>query len=54
MINKEDIEAVARAAEEDAGTVLPGLRESLNEMIEGKFAKKYTPEQILVISARRS
>ncbi len=52
MIKKPDIKKIVDAAENDAGMAIPGLRESLNEMIEGKPARVHTPEQILVRSAR--
>lgn len=52
MIRKKDIESVSQAVEADAGIDLPGLRESLNEMVDGKQGKVHTPEQILVRSAR--
>ncbi|MCB1936169.1 MAG: helix-turn-helix domain-containing protein [Nitrosomonas sp.] len=52
MIKKTDIESIAKAAEEDEGMKLPGLRESLAEMINGESARVFTPEQILVRSAR--
>jgi putative transcriptional regulator len=47
-----DVEAVAAAIEADAGEPLPGLRESLNDAKNGRFAKIHTPEQILVRAAR--
>jgi len=52
MIKKKDVEAIVDAAENDAGMAIPGLRESLNEMIDGKQSRVHTPEQILVRSAR--
>ena len=52
MIKKKDVETIVDAAENDAGMPIPGLRESLNEMIDGKHGRVYTPEQILVRSAR--
>lgn len=52
MIKKKDIESVAQAAEADADMDLPGLRESLNEMVDGRQGKVHTPEQILVREAR--
>ncbi len=52
MIKENDIESITKAVESDAGEDLPELRESLKEMIDGKQGRTYTPEQILVRSAR--
>ncbi len=52
MIKKKDIETIVEAAENDEGMAIPGLRESLNEMIDDKQGRVHTPEQILVRSAR--
>ncbi len=52
MIKKKDVETIVDAAENDAGMAIPGLRESLNEMIDGEQGRVHTPEQILVRSAR--
>lgn len=49
---KTDIKKIAEAIEADAGQALPGLRSSLNEMVEGQVGRVYTPEQILVRSVR--
>ncbi len=51
-MKKENIDAAAKAAEKDASMDLPGLRESLTEMIDGAVGRAYTPEQLLVRSAR--
>jgi putative transcriptional regulator len=48
-----DVEANARAIEADAGSPLPDLRESLADAKAGRFARAYTPEQILLREARR-
>jgi uncharacterized protein (DUF4415 family) len=45
-----NVEKTARAIEADAGQALPGLRESLREVKQGKFAAIHTPE---TIAARR-
>jgi len=42
-----DVEAVATAIEADAGQLIPGLRQSLQDAKEGRFARVHTPEQIL-------
>ena len=47
-----NIEKIAKAIEKDAGVDLPDLRESLTEMQQDQTARTYTPEQILVRSAR--
>lgn len=49
-MKKMDLAKVARAIEADAGHALPGLRKSLADAKEGKFAQAHTPEEI---SARR-
>ena len=49
-----NIDKIAKAIEEDAGEAIPGLKEGLQEMKEGKAARTYTPEQLLVISARKT
>ncbi len=48
-----DIEKIAKAIEVDAGESLPDLRESLQEMIEGKSACIHTPEQLMVRATRK-
>jgi len=48
-----DVEKIAKAIEADAGVPLPDIRESLQEAKEGIFGRTYTPEQILVRSARK-
>ena len=48
-----DIDNVANAIETDAAMELPGLRESLAEMQAGISGRSYTPEQLLVSSARK-
>ncbi|MDR3298663.1 MAG: XRE family transcriptional regulator [Candidatus Accumulibacter sp.] len=47
-----DIEAVARAIEEDAGQALPNLRRSLTDVRAGRFGRVHTPAQILAKAAR--
>lgn len=49
-----DLEAMARAAEVDAGQALPGLRESLAELAAGKFAAVHTPESIAAANAAKN
>ena len=49
-----NIDQVAQAIETDAGEPIEGLRESLAEMDAGKFAREYTPEQLLLRAARQS
>jgi len=49
-----NIDKIAQAIETDAGESIDGLRESLTEMTEGKIARKYTPEQLLLQKARQS
>jgi len=48
-----DIEKVAKAIEMDAGEPLPELRESLQEMVEGKAATVHTPEQLMLRVLRK-
>ncbi|WP_235514184.1 BrnA antitoxin family protein [Acidovorax sp. Root217] len=48
-----DLEAMARAAEADAGQAIPGLRESLADLQAGKFGAVHTPEQIAKRKAGR-
>jgi len=48
-----DIDKIADAIETDAAIELPGLRESLAEMQVGSAGRAYTPEQLLVSSARK-
>lgn len=48
-----DVDKVAKAIEVDAGEAIEGLRESLREMESGQFAEEYTPEQLLLRSARK-
>ncbi len=52
MIKKKDVESIVDAAVNDAGMEIPGLRDSLNEMIDDEQGRVHTPEQILVRSAR--
>ncbi|GHU19776.1 hypothetical protein FACS189475_07610 [Betaproteobacteria bacterium] len=47
-----DVEAVARAIEEDAGEPLPNLRKSLQQAKEGQFARIHKPGELLARSAR--
>ena len=49
-----DIKKLQAAIEKDAGEKISGLEESLKEMRDGKIATTYTPEQILLHSARES
>ncbi|MCP4697740.1 MAG: hypothetical protein GY862_12945 [Gammaproteobacteria bacterium] len=48
-----DIEKIAKAIEIDAGESLPGIRESLQEMVDGKSACVHTPEQLMLRAARK-
>lgn len=48
-----NIDKVAEAIEQDAGMEIVGLKDSLREMQEGKAEHIYTPEQLLVQSARQ-
>ena len=48
-----DIDKIAKAIETDAAMKLTGLRESLAEMQAGRAGRAYTPEQLLVSSARK-
>lgn len=48
-----DINKIAAAIEADAGQEISGLKESLQEMQDGKAARVYTPEQLLVVDARK-
>lgn len=49
-----DIDKIAKAIEKDAGQEIDGLKESLAEMKQGKAARTYTEEQLLIRSARTS
>ena len=49
-----DIDRIAKAIENDTGQPIEGLRKSLAEMDESKFSREYTPEQLLLHTARRS
>ncbi|HCH23382.1 MAG TPA: XRE family transcriptional regulator [Oceanospirillaceae bacterium] len=49
-----NIDQIAKAIEVDAGEPIAGLRESLAEMKAGKIAREYTPEQLLLRSARQA
>ncbi len=49
-----DIDRIAKVIEDDAGQSIEGLRESLAEMKAGKFAREYTPEQLLLRAARQA
>ena len=49
-----DINKIAQAIESDAGESIEGLRESLIEMKQGNYARKYTSEQLLLQKARQS
>ena len=48
-----NIEAIAKAIEEDAGFELPELRDSLAEMHTGITGRTTTAEQSLILSARK-
>ncbi|MDR1848665.1 MAG: helix-turn-helix domain-containing protein [Zoogloeaceae bacterium] len=48
-----DVEATARAIEADEGESIPGLREALEEVKQGKIARVTTPEQLLLRQARK-
>ncbi len=48
-----DIEKIAKAIEIDAGETLPGIRESLQEMVDGKSVDVHTPEQIMLRATRK-
>ncbi|MBV7542141.1 hypothetical protein [Acidovorax sp. sic0104] len=43
---KTDLEKIALAVEADAGHPIPGLRESLGEVRDGKVGAIHTPESI--------
>jgi putative transcriptional regulator len=49
-----DIDRIANAIEADASQPIEGLRESLAEMNAGKLAREYTPEQLLLRTARQA
>lgn len=48
-----DIEKIAKAIEKDAGEMLPDIRESLQEMVDGKAATIHTPEQLMLRETRQ-
>lgn len=48
-----DIEAVAKAIEDDAGEPIPNIRQALSEAKEG-LGRITTPEQMLVRQARQN
>jgi len=48
-----DIEQIAQAIEKDAGELLPDIRESLQEMVDGKAASVHTPEQLMLRATRQ-
>lgn len=48
-----DIDKMAAAIELDAGIEIQGLKDSLREMQQGKAARTYTPEQLLVVTTRK-
>ncbi len=48
-----DIEKIAKAIEKDVGERLPDLRESLQEMVDGKAASVHTPEQLMLRATRK-
>ncbi|KHD05085.1 XRE family transcriptional regulator [Candidatus Thiomargarita nelsonii] len=48
-----DIEKIAKAIEMDAGERLPDIRESLQEMVDGKAASVHTPEQLMLRTTRQ-
>jgi putative transcriptional regulator len=47
-----NIDKIADAIEQDAGTEIPGLRDGLSEMQAGLSGRSYTAEQLLVRAAR--
>lgn len=49
-----NIDKITEAIEKDAGQKIDGLKESLDEMKQGKAARTYTEEQLLIRSARTS
>lgn len=49
-----ELEQMALAIEADAGHEVPGVRESLREVRDGKFAAVHTPEQIEAYKRRQS
>jgi putative transcriptional regulator len=53
MTKKINIDAVAAAIEADAGESLPELRQALKEAAAGIKGRVTTPEQILVLEARK-
>lgn len=48
-----DIEKIAKAIEMDAGERLLDIRESLQEMVDGKAANVHTPEQLMLRATRQ-
>ena len=48
-----NIDRITKAIEDDAGEPIEGLSDSLAEMKAGKIAREYTPEQLLLQSARK-
>ncbi len=48
-----NIENIKKAIEDDAGKMLPHLEKSLKESVAGQHDRVYTPEQILIRSARK-
>ncbi len=53
LLKDMNIDAVAKAIEEDAGQKIPGLKEALAKAKAGKYGRVHTPEEILVRSTRR-
>jgi putative transcriptional regulator len=51
-MNNARLEQVAAAIEADAGTVIPGLRESLAEAAADARGRTYTPAQLALREAR--
>ena len=49
-----NINRITKAIEDDAGEPIEGLSESLAEMKAGKIAREYTPERLLLQSARKA
>ena len=49
-----NVDRIAKAIEDDANESIDGLRESLAEMKSGKIVSEYTPEQLLLRSARQA
>jgi putative transcriptional regulator len=53
-MNTEQLERMVAAIESDAGTTIPGLRDSLAEMTADVRGRSYTPAQIALRAARNA